>query len=334
MRRHGAVAALALAPVAALACLLAYDPNQPVKLVGEQALIVWDEATKTQHFIRQASFQGKAKSFGFVVPTPSVPKVSEADAKVFQMLRRHVDGALEKRRRARAGGVTEVSAMLSDSVRVIEEYQVGDYLARIIQASDGDAMLAWLQENGFENRPAMVPWFDHYTDKGWYFAALKFTREPDSTREETSALRITFQTDKPFYPYKMPSDTWPARHYRPMNVYFIANARATSKLSGSGKPWEAENEFDGPLGDDLRSQVQQLAALRGQPMPSTPILTSFVNRGNPIGYDEDLEFEQGRSPIQQVGLYAVGIIVIGIGAFAWMNRRRSAPAPPQPNSGP
>ncbi|MGE0000858.1 MAG: DUF2330 domain-containing protein [Fimbriimonadaceae bacterium] len=334
MRRHLIVAGLVLAPVAALTCCVAYDPTQPVKLVGEQALIVWDDATKTQHFIRQASFQGKAGAFGFVVPTPSVPKVYEADARLFQRLRDHVDQELDKRRQRVTGQLTPQAAASESTAHVIEQYQVGDYLATIIQASDGDAMLAWLQENGFEHRPAMVPWFNHYTDKGWYFAALKFTRKPDSTREETSAIRITFQTDKPFYPYKMPSDTWPARHYRPMNVYFIANAKVTAKFSGSGKPWEAENEFDGPLGDYMRHEVQRLASLQGQDMPRTPVLTSFVNRGNPIGYDEDLEFEQGRPPVHQVGLYAVGPILLGIGAFAWMNRRRNAPGPPQPNSGP
>ena len=57
----------------AIACAPAPHANDRVYVIEESAVIVWDPATKTEHFIRRATFHGKAGDFGFLVPTPSVP---------------------------------------------------------------------------------------------------------------------------------------------------------------------------------------------------------------------------------------------------------------------
>ena len=59
-----------------------------VDIAEESAIIIWDAATKTEQFIRRASFKTDAKDFGFLVPTPSKPTLAEADDSAFHELER------------------------------------------------------------------------------------------------------------------------------------------------------------------------------------------------------------------------------------------------------
>src|SRR5580692_3138180 len=64
-------------PAPVSACAVAPPRNGHVSIADETAIIVWDAATKTEHFIRRASFQTASKDFGFIVPTPSKPMLTE-----------------------------------------------------------------------------------------------------------------------------------------------------------------------------------------------------------------------------------------------------------------
>ena len=55
------------------ACCPAPPSGKPVVNADQTVLMIWDGATKTQHFIRQASFKSEADDFGFLVPTPTQP---------------------------------------------------------------------------------------------------------------------------------------------------------------------------------------------------------------------------------------------------------------------
>src|SRR5262245_48553269 len=57
--------------------------GQPVVNADQTVILIWDAATKTQHFVRKASFEGKADDFGFVVPSPSQPELSESGNEAF-----------------------------------------------------------------------------------------------------------------------------------------------------------------------------------------------------------------------------------------------------------
>src|SRR5262245_33760455 len=75
-----------VAPSPATGCASAPPPGARVEITDEVALIVWDEATQTEHFIRRASFRSTAADFGFLVPTPSKPDLGEADDGLFDYL--------------------------------------------------------------------------------------------------------------------------------------------------------------------------------------------------------------------------------------------------------
>jgi len=67
------------------ACCIA-SSGKPVWLTKEKVIIVWDAERKIEHFIRQASFDTKARDFGFIVPTPSVPELAVANPEAFTMI--------------------------------------------------------------------------------------------------------------------------------------------------------------------------------------------------------------------------------------------------------
>ena len=69
-------------PVAACAAAPVHGGNG-VQIASESALIVYDSATKTEHFLRTANFDTSSSEFGFFVPTPTRPELAEAAADIF-----------------------------------------------------------------------------------------------------------------------------------------------------------------------------------------------------------------------------------------------------------
>src|SRR3954451_5545871 len=70
------------------ACCPAPPPGKPVVNADQTVIILWDAATKTQHFIRKASFESDADTFGFLVPTPSQPELNESGDSAFPFLQK------------------------------------------------------------------------------------------------------------------------------------------------------------------------------------------------------------------------------------------------------
>lgn len=301
-------------------CCVAYGQH-PISLVGEKVIIVWNPDLKVQHFVRQASFRGEAKEFGFIVPTPGEPEVSVADAAAFQKLERLIPPPPA----SRGDMVSAAAEPPSKGVNVIREERVGDYMAAILQATDGASMVGWLKQNGYQSRPAMEEWLDHYAKQRWYFAALKFVREEDSTDERTSALRVSFKTDTPHYPYKMPSDTWPKGHIRPLALYFVGPDAAKAVFRGSQDAWEARKIWTGSLPERARHELARDIRVDASDIPAGAQVTIFRNVRNASGYDRDLDF-LAAGPLSEgipPSLYALGggVAAVAVGAV-WMRRRR------------
>ena len=67
-----------------------------VEIADEEAVIFWDPETHVEHFIRKATFRSSAPAFGFLVPTPSTPKLDEVPETVFGELEHEVDAHLPR----------------------------------------------------------------------------------------------------------------------------------------------------------------------------------------------------------------------------------------------
>src|SRR5262249_24938181 len=151
-----------------------------------------------------------AKDFGFLVPTPSKPELAEASDEAFTELARITAPRVETKTRPASGGCTigcAASKAPSDAadVRVLDEQRVAGYDAVVLDASNADALVTWLKEHGYEFSAALKDWADYYIKKGWKITAFKIAR--DATEKPgvgTSAVRMSFKTDKPFFPYREP----------------------------------------------------------------------------------------------------------------------------------
>lgn len=274
-------------------CAVAYRQGN-VLLNGEQCLIVWDAETQTEHFVRQASFDTREPDFGFVVPTPTVPTLGEADEAVFKVLADYVRPFLAVGRGSRSGASSGGSG-----VEVLQVQDVGDYRATTVRAKDGRSLSAWLSANGYKSRPALTQWSAYYAKKKWVFTALKFMGHREGL-EPTKALRLSFKTKSPHYPYKMPKDTWPGGWHRPMTVYFVASEEQYGRYAQTKAAWEAQWVWSGEMNNALITDVVDLAGLSYAQIPSRPVLTVMRNRSNDHGYGEDLEFCGSPNPVDRL----------------------------------
>src|SRR6476646_1014943 len=99
-----AISCLVLTPEdAAHACCAVSYSGKPVVNADQTVVILWDAASKTQHFIRQASFKSGANDFGFLIPTPAQPELSESGNEAFAFLKRLTAPRIEQRAKPSRG---------------------------------------------------------------------------------------------------------------------------------------------------------------------------------------------------------------------------------------
>jgi hypothetical protein len=86
------------------ACCPVPPSGKPVVNADQAVIILWDPATKTEHFIRQASFKSQADDFGFLIPTPAQPELDESGNEAFSYLQRLTEP--ERQKQTRSSGVS------------------------------------------------------------------------------------------------------------------------------------------------------------------------------------------------------------------------------------
>ncbi|MBX3117715.1 MAG: DUF2330 domain-containing protein [Fimbriimonadaceae bacterium] len=284
--RSAVFGTFALSSVIAAACCIAYGENK-VELAGERAIIVWNSKTKMQHFIRTAKFEGQAKDFGFIVPTPTEPEISKAEMGALTKL--DTIKAREKKASRNAVSLGGGGFGGGRGVTEVKKVNIGNYEATVLKATDPKAMTNWLRTNGYNARPAVEEWVSYYTKQGWYFSAFKYTGGT-STRTETTLVRLSFKTDVPHYPYKMPSDTWPNGHVRPMELFVITDQHIHARYKGVYQMWEARQTVLTTMTNAEKNFIADQVGLKASDMPEKAELFVFDNNQNKYGFDKDLVF--------------------------------------------
>ena len=172
----------------ALPCAPVWDEEADgsVQLSGEEAIIIWDAERKRQHFIRSAQFETELGSFGFLVPTPTEPELSEVDKEIFDFPAKSV----------REMEAVE-SAEVPKSVEVLQETVVAGMDAAVLRANDAQALNGWLEKHGYSSSPAVEEWLGPYIDYGWLVTAFKLSKNGSEAQEvSSSAVRMSFHTPK------------------------------------------------------------------------------------------------------------------------------------------
>jgi hypothetical protein len=346
-------ASWALCCRSARACGLAAGANERVEIDTEGALIVWDGKRHLEHFVRSATFHTTAKSFGFLVPTPTRPTLADADSQAFQALLDITRPAVEQEWRLDPQFVGFTSDWLvnagvlppywsgaarPEKVTVVEQAYVAGLDATVLLASDTSAVSDWLIARGFDVRPALRRWLDVYVAKGWHITAFRYDKSASSTDTITSrALRITFSVEQPVYPYLEPADT-EDRQGRRLDLFVVADGRVDGVLSDdASRPWNArptfatlvwrpENRQEDPVAVSWRKLA---AALPGVELPDRPWLSELDDRSTKRAeadvffHASDSVVEIHKKPVRQIRWhtvtvpYEVPFVVVPLAWLGW-----------------
>jgi hypothetical protein len=305
-----AAGALAAVPDGASGCAAAPHHGESVSTNDEAALIVWDEKTQTEHFVRRAHFHSTGYDFGFLVPTPNKPELDVADDNLFRELAQITAPKVEYREVVRevesefqlgcskaakeaSKAETAESMAVPGGVEVLAQKRVGDYDATVLafRKGEGDTpehgaaeLAKWLAKHGYESPPAIEKWLKKYVDDQWCITAFKIAApEPKagsnaSTRRDLMArpVRMSFKADRPFYPYREP-ETEPTAHpqgeTRLLRVFLAAPGRFTGKLGDGSRPWPGQTVWSGSVDTKNWTSIFSQAKLAGPPLADVGALS-------------------------------------------------------------
>lgn len=212
-------AALAALPDPATGCAVAPREGEYVNTADEAALIVWDEKTKTEHFVRRANFRSSAYDFGFLVPTPTRPHLELADDDLFRELSALTAAKVEYQTVTRevnrgfefgcAGSMAPKAEMAgaaspdgrAGGVDVLEQKKLGDYDATVLVFRRGTndtpehgatEVTKWLANHGYEASKAIETWLARYVKDEWCITAFKIGAKPTDDPHGVKAERNQF----------------------------------------------------------------------------------------------------------------------------------------------
>ena len=351
----------------AQACAPAPHPGDWVGISDETALIVFDPATKTEHFVRRATFSTQADDFGFLVPTPTEPELGEVDSDLFRQLELQTAPRYDTRVESRLvfgfgseGSTTAGVAAASPKpgVELLQQKRVAGLDAAVLRAEDPRCLTDWLEKHGYETRPALVEWLRKYTDEQWVITAFKVARDrPAGSRVDGDAVRMSFQADVPFYPYREPTDLREPREKgrapapRGLRLYLLADVRyagtiGLSRDGQAGEPWPGRTVWSKPPQDSLVRSVAEAMKVEETQLIETPSvrLTEFFDGSSPRPGTDELYFrpDQETGPVERPPiirtviqvthwpgrrdglLMAGGIGVLAIGLIWWLWRRAAS----------
>jgi hypothetical protein len=233
--------ALVLPAPTASACGMFYAdtttlaPESRPSLAREKVLIVHDEARGREHFIREVAFRRADQTFGFVVPTPTLPEVAAVAETPFTQLRELFPfepkpPPVVETKSGYGRGAGAGFGGGSDEVKVITTEQVGSFTAYTLSATDAGALAKWLADNKLSRTPNADVWLEYYVRMGFYYVAMRYTPPADVRSRKhvgpvaAETIRISFDTPIAYYPYFEPEPEYDRKSARLLEVWYVGSA--------------------------------------------------------------------------------------------------------------
>jgi HEAT repeat protein len=245
------------------------DINEPT----QKAIICFDSGH--EHLLLQVKYEGPLEEFGWLIPTPSFPKVEKGRMEPFyelsQLTQRHFGSPDAGTHRGMLG--TASAGGEKESVRVIEVKTVGAYEVAVLSAQDSGSLERWLKAHEYSFPGGKAELVEEYTRRGWYFVAAKIElnkglafksvsgtspKDPKSTAKarervqsklssgELHPLLISFDTPKAIFPLKISAVSGKASE---VSLYIVAKeplldsfifGKSAEELGQEYTRWEAE----------------------------------------------------------------------------------------------
>jgi hypothetical protein len=226
---------------------------------------------------------------------------------------------------------------------VLAEKEVAGFHAVVLETKSSDALVDWLKEHGYAFSPEVRAWAKPYVEGGWKITALKVAKPKDGDQKlvAAGALRLSFQTDRPLFPYREPDPKDAARLLgatdRLLRIYFLADSRFDGELTGTDFPWTGKPAWANKLSPEDRKKTLDLLKLPETTGPQAYWLTEFEDHWPYRISSADLYFATSaeqktleRQPIihyvalptkQEVAFYAL-VAIVAVPLYLRRFRRR------------
>jgi hypothetical protein len=328
----GLLSGLAGPPSAPGGCGYFAAKGQEALQPGQQVFLDWEPDTRRETLTLQPRFEGTARDFALVVPTPSRPTLLPVPRDFFKqlaVLTRLKKRAFPSSKLLPAADDGPALARTADTpgppVRVLESGVVGALAWKVLAAERADELRKWLKDNNYHVAGGEAA-LEHYVRKKWFFTVLKadaaqLPRHRDgSCGGEVAPLCLQFTSDRPVYPLRMargagrdradilfyvqapfkadlPADL--SYQYQWVPLLQAAGGNAPARLPGQGGDWLKAAEKGIP---DLLRRARELdfCFTAGQPArPNkhgrTPTALEWARRLT----EEDRKLLRGEAPYSE-----------------------------------
>lgn len=220
-----------------------YPVDYPTAQTTQKAFIYYQN--QTEDLIIATSFQGNAKDFAWVIPTPSKPTIDKSKVDLFN------DLAIITKTTESGPDVVYNKSLPGESgspksapVEVISEKTIDVYDTAILKATDENALAKWLSDHGYTFPQDKSSELKSYVENGWYFAVAKIQPKlivgggiaSQLASGTLTPLRLAFKTDKIIYPMKLtrvaldqiPASTKPTN--LPISLYVLTDHKTEQNL--------------------------------------------------------------------------------------------------------
>jgi len=178
----------------------------------EQVLLRWDG--QTEQVLMSLGVLGSSTAAAVILPVPNQATVDLGDSKVWDELQiltlplivheKHylspfdLFAAGAEGAPAPGGGVGS-----APPVTVLSRQTLGPFEVTNLAATDADALVGWLTDNGYTLSDGLASAFEPYIAQGWFYVAVKLSPGAgDVLTGELDPLHVTFASDKLVYPMR------------------------------------------------------------------------------------------------------------------------------------
>jgi hypothetical protein len=151
----------------------------------------------------------------------------------------------------------------------------------VLETKSTEALVGWLKSRGYAFSPVVQAWAKPYVEAGWKITALKIAKRENGkgTKDvSASALRMSFHTDRPLFPYREPDPKDYAAalqaNDRLLRIYFLGDRRYEGELTKES-PWTGIVAWTHPLKPAERAALLQRLRLPETTGPAEWWLTEF-----------------------------------------------------------
>lgn len=284
--------------------------------------------------IPQVHFEGNARDFGIFVPVPAEPKLATVSSMIFSeasfmtqpLVRQSSQSCACNESNQIFNSPDQSFASLADGaiaeasksgVTVIYEQIVGTFQAVVLQATNADDLVQWLDENNYRFNPSHSQLLEEYITKNWFFVAMKLdtSQVPQHINQwwnaTTSPAKITFafNNDKLTYPLKISSISTKER----MEVLVYTIGPHPMRFPG------AKVEYANLIDADEAEAIAEIYPAFSEFIPPGVFVTKLRKTftKSEMQQDMDITISNDRREFREIRYRASGLNLIGLMLLAY-----------------